>query len=222
MYNLPYFKEKDKEVVLQFIHQYPFAFLTGCSETGEPVVTQVPVLIEEREGKLFLTGHIMRQTDHHKVFEKNPNALVVFTGPHTYVSAGWYSNPYQGSTWNYMSVHVKGLLRLLDKDDLITVLRKTTLHFENGNSQSPTVFDNLPNEYVNRLVKLIIAFEIEVTEIDNVFKLSQNRDEESYYNIIEKLQQQGSDGKYIANEMRKRSSQLFKKDDSIQNGKLEP
>ncbi len=211
MYNLPYFKEKEKEVILHFIHQHPFAFLTGCSEKGEPVATQVPVFIEDREGKLFLTGHIMRQTDHQKAFEKNPNALAVFTGPHTYVSGSWYSNPHQASTWNYMSVHVKGLLRFLDEDSLIKILRKTTLHFENGNLQSPTVFDNLPKEYVNRLIRMIIAFEIEVTGIENVFKLSQNRDEKSYHNIIEKLQQQGSDGKYIAEEMRKRSSQLFDK-----------
>lgn len=211
MYNLPYFKENDKEVVLQFIQQHPFSFLTGCSEKGEPVVTQVPVFIEEREGKLFLTGHMMKQTDHHKAFEKNPNALVVFSSPHTYVSASWYSNPYQGSTWNYMSVHIKGLLQFLDEDGLKNVLRKTTLHFENGNSQSPTVFDNLPQEYINKMIKMIIAFEIEVTGIENVFKLSQNRDEESYNNIIEKLEEQGSDGKYIAGEMRKRKLQLFGK-----------
>ena len=208
MYNLPYYKENDKEVVLQFIHQHPFAFLTGCTEGGEPVATQVPVFIEERNGKLFLTGHIMRQTDHHKAFEENPKVLAVFSGPHTYVSATWYSNPHQASTWNYMSVHVKGLLKFLDEEGLINVLEKTTLHFENGNSQSTTIFDNLSREYVNKLIKAIIAFEIEVTEIDNVFKLSQDRDEKSYHNIIEKLVKQGSDAKYIAEEMRKRISRF--------------
>ena len=210
MYSLPHFKEKDKEVVLQFIHEHPFAFLAGCSEMGEPVATQVPVFIEEREGKLFLTGHIMRQTDHHKAFEKNPNVLVVFNSPHTYVSATWYGNPHQASTWNYMSVHVKGVLRFLDEEGLIKVLRKTTLHFENNNSQSSTVFDNLPEEYVNKLIKMIIAFEVEVKEIDNVFKLSQNHDKDDYNRIIEKLQKQGSEGKFIAKEMKKRSWQLFK------------
>jgi len=221
MYNLPYHNEKDKEVVLQFIHQHPFAFLTGCSEKDEPVATQVPVFIEEREDKLFLTGHIMRKTDHHKVFEKNPNVLAVFTSPHTYVSATWYSNPHQASTWNYMSVHVKGLLRFLDEEGLINVLKKTTLHFENGNSQSTTIFDNLSKDYINRLINAIVAFEIEVTAIDNVFKLSQDRDEESYHNIIEKLEEQGSDGKYIAEEMRKRSSQLFNDKDSTRDSKFE-
>jgi transcriptional regulator len=209
MYNLPYFKEKDQKVILDFIHQHPFAFLAGCDEKGKPVATQIPVFIEERDSKLYLTGHMMRQTDHHKAFEKNQNVLCVFTGPHTYVSASWYSNPHEASTWNYMSVHVKGQLQFLDEQVLIEVLKKTTLHFENGNTDSPTVFNNLSEEYTSRLMKAIIAFEIEVEGIENVFKLSQNRDKESYHNIIEKLETQEADGKVIAEEMKKRERQLF-------------
>jgi transcriptional regulator len=209
MYNLPYFKEKDKETVIHFIHNHPFAFLTGCNMENKPVATQIPMFIEEREGKLFLTGHMMKQTDHHKAFEKNDNALVVFTGPHTYVSATWYSNPHQASTWNYMSVHLQGRLRFLDEQGLIEVLKKTTLHFENYRNDSTTIFDNLPGDYKARLMKAIIAFEVEVMEIDNVFKLSQNRDEESFHNIIAQLHSRGADADYIAEEMSKRSSQLF-------------
>ena len=157
-----------------------------------------------------MTGHMMRNTDHHKAFEKNANVLCVFTGHHTYVSASWYSNPHQASTWNYMSVHVKGQLRFLDEQGLIEVLKKTSLHFENGNASSSTTFDNLPTEYTSRLIKAIIAFEVEVESIDNVFKLSQNRDEKSYQNIIGELQQQDADAKTIADEMEKRKEQLFK------------
>jgi len=209
MYDLPYFKEKDKEVVLDFIHKHPFAFLAGCSADNKPIATQIPVFIEEVNGKLFLTGHMMRQTDHHKAFEKNPEALVVFTGPHTYVSATWYSNPHQASTWNYISVHLKGTLRFLDENGLVEILKKTTLHFENYQRESSTVFDNLPSDYTSRLMKAIVAFQIEVKEIGNVFKLSQNRDEKSFHNIIEKLQEEGSDGAFIAEQMQQRSSQLF-------------
>ena len=85
MYNLPYFKESDKEVVLQFMREHPFAFLSGVDAEGKPVATQVPVFIDERDGKLFLTGHIMRNTDHHKAFEQNSNVLAVFTGPRIFV-----------------------------------------------------------------------------------------------------------------------------------------
>jgi len=211
MYNLPYYKEKDQKVILDFIHQHPFAFIAGCDESGKPVATQIPVFIEEREGRLFMTGHMMRQTDHHKAFENNPFVLCVFTGHHTYVSASWYSDPHQASTWNYMSVHVKGQLKFLNLQGLIDVLKKTTLHFENYNKNSPTTFDNLSEEYTSRLMKAIIAFEIEVESIENVFKLSQDRDKESYQNIIEKLETTGADGKAIAEEMKKRESKLFEK-----------
>jgi len=209
MYNLPYFKEKDQQVVLDFIHQHPFAFIAGCDENNKPVASQIPVFIEERNGKLYLSGHIMKSTDHHKAFEKNPSVLCVFAGHHTYVSATWYSNPHQASTWNYMSVHVQGQLRFLDEEQLIDVLKKTSLHFENGDKNSSTVFDNLPEDYCNRLMKAIVAFEVEVEKIDNVFKLSQNRDEESYQHIINKLKDLDEDGKVIAQEMQKRSGELF-------------
>lgn len=209
MYNLPYFKENDEKVILEFIHQHPFAFIAGCDELNKPVATQIPVFIDEREGNLYLTGHMMKHTDHHKAFEKNAGVLCVFTGNHTYVSGSWYSNPHTASTWNYMSVHIKGKLKFLGEQQLITILKKTTLHFENGNTHSPTVFDNLPEAYTNKLMKAIIAFEVAVEEIDNVFKLSQNRDEESYQHIIEKLETQDADGKIIADEMKKRKPGLF-------------
>ncbi|MCX6313522.1 MAG: FMN-binding negative transcriptional regulator, partial [Sphingobacteriales bacterium] len=108
MYNIPYFKEKDKQTILDFIENNPFAFLTGSNLSGDQVVTQIPMLMEERQGELYLQGHIMCNTDHHKAFIENPKALLVFTGPNAYVSASWYSNPQIGSTWNYMSVHITG------------------------------------------------------------------------------------------------------------------
>ncbi len=209
MYDLPYHKERNPQVVKEFIDQHPFALLTGCDGENKPVATQVPVFIEERNGRKYLSGHIMKNTSHHKAFLQNENVLVVFTSKHTYVSATWYSNPYTGSTWNYMSVHAKGILKFLDEDGLIEIMRKTTLHFENNNHQSKTTYDNLPPEYTQRLIKAIAGFEIEVTELDTVFKLSQDRDEKSYHNIIQKLKEQNEDGRFIAAEMEKRTKEVF-------------
>jgi len=212
MYDLPYYKEQDELVIKEFIDQHPFAFLTGCDSDKKPVATQVPVFIEERNGRKILSGHIMRNTDHHKAFLHNEHVLVVFTGPHTYVSATWYSNPHLASTWNYMSVHAKGMIRFLDEAGLEEVLQKTTLHFENYDRQSSTVFNNLPSEFKEKVMKAIVAFEIEVTEMNNVFKLSQDRDAESYQNIIEKLKKQDEDSRSIAAEMEKRTKEVFPKD----------
>ena len=209
MYNLPYHKEKNEQIIKEFILKYPFAFLTGCDSMNKPIATQVPVFIEEKDGRKIMKGHIMRNTDHHKAFLHNENVLVVFTGRHCYVSATWYSNPHQASTWNYMSVHAKGKIRFLNEDELIDVLRSTTLHFENQNHQSTTIFDNLSSEYTHRLIKAIVAFEIDVDDMDTVFKLSQDRDIESYHNIIRKLKEQGEDEKEIASVMEMRTRDVF-------------
>ncbi len=209
MYNFSYFKEKEKQTILDFMEENPFAFLTGSFLSGAQVATQVPVLLEERNGELFLQGHIMRNTDHHKAFVDNPNALLVFTGPSSYVSASWYSNPQIGSTWNYMSVHIAGKVNFMTNEELIQFMRKLTLKFEKGNAQSLTFYDNLPAEFLNKMMPAIVGFEIKVEKMENVFKLSQNRDEKSYLNIISKLEEQGGNSALIADEMKKRKSQLF-------------
>jgi transcriptional regulator len=209
MYNFSYFKEKDRQTILNFIAENPFAFMTGSYLSGKQVATQIPVLFEERDGELILQGHIMKNTDHHKAFIENPNALLVFTGPSCYVSASWYTNPQIGSTWNYMSVHAAGQVNFMTDEELISFMRKLTLKFENGNQQSLTFYDNLPQQFLNKMMPGIVGFEIKAEKIENVFKLSQNRDEESYMNIISKLEAQGGNSALIALEMRKRKSALF-------------
>ncbi len=209
MYNLPYHKEPNEEEIRNFINKYPFAYLSGCDANNHPVATQVPVFLEEENGHKYLRGHIMKNTDHHKAFVHNNHVLAMFTGKHTYVSGTWYSNPNTPSTWNYMSVHARGNIRFLDEQALIDVLRKTSLHFEDQNAQSSTVFDNLEPDFFDRVKSAIVAFEIEITKMDNVFKLSQDRDKESYVNIIAKLKEKGGDALEIALEMEKRQKQLF-------------
>lgn len=213
MYHIPYFKENDKQTLLAFLEAYPFAFLTGSDALGKPIATQIPVLVEEREGEWYLQGHIMRNTDHHKAFIDNPKALLVFTGPSAYVSATWYSQPHMGSTYNYMSVHISGQMQFMSDEALVQFMKKLTLKFEKGNTQSPTVYDNLQDSYVSKMMPAIVGFEIKAEQIDNVFKLSQNRDEASYLNIIAQLEAQGGSAALVASEMKKRKDALFPKGD---------
>jgi transcriptional regulator len=209
MYNFSYFKENDKQAILNLIEENPFAFMTGSYLSGEQVATQIPILFEERNGELFLQGHIMRNTDHYEAFIENPNCLLVFTGPNCYVSASWYSNSQIGSTWNYMSVHIGGKINFMSNDELVNFMKKLTLKFEKGNTQSQTFYDNLPSQFLNKMMPAIAGFEIKAEKIENVFKLSQNRDEKSYLNIISKLEEQGGNSTLIAAEMRKRKAELF-------------
>ena len=211
MYNYPHYKEADKEKVIDFMLSHPFITLIGSDKNGRMEATQIPVLIEENENKLFIKGHIARKSDHHYAFEENPNVLALFTGAHTYVSGTWYSgNPHQASTWNYIAIHARGQIKFLDEGNLVEMLKKLSLHFENNNLQSSTIYENLPVDYKEKMIKAIVAFEIEVTELDNVHKLSQNRDEKSYDNIVKELKQQQGDAKEIGDLMEKRRPKVFR------------
>ena len=95
MYKFSYYTEEDEQKVIAFMKENSFALLTGTGEKY-PVATQIPLHIEEKEGKIFLHGHMMRKTDHHLAFEKNNNVLVLFTGSHCFVNASWYTNPIMG------------------------------------------------------------------------------------------------------------------------------
>jgi transcriptional regulator len=211
VYNYPHYKEPEKEKIIDFMRNHPFITLIGCDKNGRIEATQIPVLIEEKADKLLIRGHIARKSDHHYAFKENPNVLALFTGAHTYVSGTWYSgNPHQASTWNYISIHARGQIRFLEEGDLVELLKKLSLHFENNNLQSSTIYENLPVDYKEKMIKAIVAFEIEVSELDNVHKLSQNRDEKSYDNIVKELKQQQGDAKEIGELMEKRRPKVFR------------
>ena len=93
------------------------------------MATQIPLLFEEREDKLFLQGHFMKKQDHTNAFYQNPEVLAVFSGAHTYVSASWYENKQIASTWNYQSVHVTGIFAFLDDAAPARVMTRLTENF---------------------------------------------------------------------------------------------
>ena len=202
MYKFSYYTEQDQQKVIAFMKENPFALITGIGE-NYPVATQIPLAIKLKDDKIFLEGHMMRKTDHHLAFEKNNNVLVLFTGPHCYVNAIWYTDPNIGSTWNYMTVHAKGKISFKDEEGTRHAVKALSDKYTGTSSQS--AFDNLPKEYIDHMVKAIVGFSIEIEELDNVFKLSQNRDEASQRNIIEQLKKRGdANSAAIADEMEKR------------------
>ena len=210
MYNVPHFKASDYKEVLAFMHANPFIILCGCDVDNNPVATHVPVLIEERDEKIYLKAHVMRKQKHTAAFEYNHNVLAIFSGSHTYVSASWYETKEVASTWNYQAVHAKGILRWKDEKFLHALLTNLTEKFEN-NSHSPSLVTKMTGEYVSNMMKAIIAFEIEITSIEHVFKLSQNRNEKSYENIIEHLKKGDKDAEDIAAAMKENQQNVFKK-----------
>ena len=201
MYKFSYYTEQDQVKVTAFMKENAFALITGIGES-HPVATQIPLAIKLKDNKIFLEGHMMKKTDHHLAFEKNNNVLVLFTGPHCFVNANWYTDPGVGSTWNYMTVHAKGKISFFDEDGTRNAVKALSDKYAGTSSQAS--FDNLPKDYIDHMIKAIVGFSIEVEQLDNVFKLSQNRDEPSQKNIIAQLRKRGdANSAGIANEMEK-------------------
>jgi transcriptional regulator len=207
MYHVPYFKANEKDEVMAFMKAHPFVTICGIDKNNLPVATHVPVLIEERDDKLYLKAHIMRKQDHHNAFENNGNVLVIFQGANAYVSSSWYHDDDRGSTWNYQAVHAKGVLRFLSEKELYDLLSNLTAHFEKD-PNSPSQVKNLPDEYMQSNMKAIIALEIEVHDLQHVFKMSQNRNKQSYHNIIGELEQGDLAAKTVADEMKKNANKI--------------
>jgi transcriptional regulator len=201
MYDLTHFKATNQEEVIAFMKAHPFVVLCGIDASGKPVATHVPVLLVEKENKLFLQAHIMRKQLHTIAFETNQHVLAIFHGAHTYVSAQMYEPQNVASTWNYSAVHASGEIRFMDDAGLLALLTSLTAHFEN-NPHSPASMDKLDENYVSNHMKAIVGFEIEVTDLQHVFKWSQNKDEATKANITKGLEKGNTNDQLTAIDMK--------------------
>jgi transcriptional regulator len=202
MYNIPHFKAKDHQEVIDFMHANPFVTICGVDANGFPVAGQIPVLIKQENDKLFISGHFMRKQDHTNAFELNNNALVIFSAPSAFVSASWYSIKEAASTWNYQTVHAVGKMEMKGEDHLYNLLSELTAHFEED-PNAPTQVKNLDPIYMKENMAAIISFDIAVIELKHVFKLSQNRDDVSHENIKKELNNGTPACKYMAAAMKR-------------------
>ena len=202
MYKLPYYIETNEIVIHEFLMQNSFAIVSGILD-NKPVATHVPVDVERIDGKYILTGHIMKGTDHYKGFLQNDNVLVVFSGPHCYVSASWYENKQKGSTWNYMDAQAHGRLKFTDDAGTLKIVENITKKYEGLDSEAS--FSKMSEEYIQRNIKAINGFNIEVERLDVVFKLGQNESPQTQKQIIEHLKKTNHNNSIqIAMQMEKR------------------
>ncbi|WP_231458707.1 FMN-binding negative transcriptional regulator [Pedobacter sp. Leaf132] len=201
MYKLPYYTANNQDEVLEFMHKNNFITLIGFD--GEfPVATQVPVKTVVDGDNIKLIGHIMTKTDHCKAFERNPNVMAIFTGAHAYISASVYEEPASASTWNYKTVQAKGIIKLLNSDETYQVIKDLTDKYENPEN-SAAAFHKMDEAYIQKHLKAITGFEVLVTELDHVFKMSQNHSSRNKAKIVEYLEK--SDGvlsQEVAKEMK--------------------
>jgi len=185
MYIPELYQNENQEEINDFLQKNSFGILVNQT-SGKLWATHIPLELDMNEiGKSILFGHISKENPQWKSFESDANVLAIFSGPHSYISSSWYEKE-NVPTWNYIAVHIYGKIKIIHGDQVITSLKKLTDKYEK-NSKNPVKIEEL-SEKTMRQVAGIVAFEIEIESIEAVKKMSQNRNEKDYHNIISQLE----------------------------------
>ena len=200
MYIPEVYKNENQLDIQNFIHQNGFGILVNQTN-GKLWATHIPLLLEEKDGKQILVGHVSIENPQAESFKTNDEVLVVFSGVHSYISSSWYDHE-NVPTWNYLAVHVYGKLKIHSLEETIEALKRLVDKYE-AKSEKPVRVEDLSKKTMLQ-ARGIISFEIEITSIEAMKKLSQNRDDKNYQNIISKLEKSNDfQSIEVAKEMKK-------------------
>ena len=176
----------DRAKLAAVMREYSFATVVTV-DGGSPYASHVPILFfPERGSHGVLTGHFARANPQWRHFVSDKDVLVIFQGPHAYVSPNWYRTKPAVPTWNYVSVHAYGTPRLLEGEQELNELLNATIEKYEAGRSNPWRGD-LPEDFKTKMMKGIVGFEIAVTRLEGKFKLSQNRSAEDVARVIEVL-----------------------------------
>ncbi|RYF69544.1 MAG: FMN-binding negative transcriptional regulator [Comamonadaceae bacterium] len=176
MYLPPQFNAKDRAIATALMRTHAFASLISVDDAGLPFVTQLPLVLEERGGdELVLWGHCAKPNPHWRYLQARPAAVVMFQGPHAYLSPTVYPDLARVPTWNYLAVHCTVDARLIeapaDKDAL---LKRLIADHEPAYAQQ---WRDLGDDFQHKMLAGIVGFELRVTALQCKVKLNQHRKE---------------------------------------------
>jgi transcriptional regulator len=193
-------EETDQNLIFDFIKKNAFGIIIS-SENNVPMGTHIPIELSFNEARQpILKGHVARANPHWQIWEKQNDVLAIFSGAHSYISSSWYEKS-AVSTWNYIAVHIYGKIRIVNDDELIQSLRGLTNKYEQ-NQANPLHFETFEADYIQKMIRGIVGFEISIDTIEAKSKLSQNRNDKDYQNIIQNLNHSDDPfSKEIAKEM---------------------
>jgi transcriptional regulator len=202
MYIPKYFKVTNIDEIWDFVQKNSFGTIV-TSEQGKPIATHLPLGLNKKDDGYYITGHMAYGNHQWRTFENREDVLIMFQGPNAYISSSWYSHE-NVPTWNYQAIHMYGKASILEKDELIEELTGMLDKYEE-NREHPVLWDKLSPQLLESELKGIVGFKIKVEQIEAAYKLSQNRNEKDYMNIIDKLQNEGNpNSNQIAELMEKR------------------
>lgn len=202
MYIPNFYKNENTNEIRHFIAANSFGILVSQTDT-KLWATHIPLMLDKNQaGKDVLHGHISKGNPQWKNFAHNTQVLAIFSGAHSYISSSWYNHE-NVPTWNYIAVHIYGTIKIIEGEYLLQTLKKLVDKYEAA-SEHPVSVDTMSPKFLNKELRGIVGFEIEIDHIEAAYKLSQNRDELNHAHIIAQLQQKGdTQSLNIAQEMMK-------------------
>lgn len=208
MYVPPRYKIEDLAEIKRFLTSNSFGLLI-TQGNQKPLATHLPFEIIESANEMKLRAHLAKANTQWKTFAETAEALVVFQGPHAYVSSSWYNHE-NVPTWNYQAVHVYGKISIISEEELRESLAKLIDKYEADN-KGAVKFDRISPKLIAQEIRSIVGFEIAITDIQAKYKLSQNRNKEDYQQVIDQLEKKQDAG---ANAVAKAMQTIRNEDDN--------
>ncbi|MCM2351077.1 MAG: FMN-binding negative transcriptional regulator [Bacteriovoracaceae bacterium] len=188
MYIPKYASTNNEELIKSFILKHSFGTL--ISSKGKNA-NHYPFLLSEEDGKIILWTHLARNNPQWQELNSQ-QCLVIFTGPHRYISPTYYLNELNVPTWSYTAVHASCNSKIISDDNLERELMKKMVSFYENKNGTEWAYD-LPEDFHQKLLKAIVWVRLEVFSLEGKFKLSQNREQADYENILQILSGKSGD-----------------------------
>ena len=191
MYTPSKFRVSEHARLHALMRDYPFAALLNPHEGGTDI-THLPFLLDSARGEHgVLLGHMARANPHWRHFDGKRESIVIFTGPHAYISPSWYTDPHTVPTWNYAVVHVHGRPRVIDDKSRARCVLENLVAEHETPLDPPWTMDNAEPK-IGNLLDHIVVFEMEIARLEGKFKLNQNRSRADRLGVIQALDDNGN------------------------------
>ena len=200
IYMPTHFTVADRANQIALMRAFPFAMLASVAD-GVPAFTHLPLVVEERGESIVLLGHVAIANPHWRSWNEDQPAIAVFHGPNGYVSPRLYSVREAVPTWNYIAVHAQGRLRTVQDSDGKERILKALIDVHDVPYREQ--WDELGEEFREKMKRGIVGLEIAVERIDGKFKLSQNRPPQDRASVLGAMEAGGASERAMAEWMRR-------------------
>jgi transcriptional regulator len=195
-----HFNVADRENQIALMRAFPFATLVSVTD-GTPYFSHVPLVLLERGESIVLLGHLAMPNHQGKSWAQEQRVVAIFHGPNAYITPRLYSSKEQVPTWNYIAVHAEGRLSTIEdsvgKERILKAL--INVHDTRYHQQ----WDELSDEFKEKMKRGILGFEIAVDKVDGKFKLSQNRAPQDRSSVLGAMETGGQGERVLGEWMRR-------------------